>query len=128
MGINDDYNFHTFFTRHWRLPYEARRRISCKGKQVYKYERQCSFTDPTAEEDEEGGRNWHMDLYVYTTYHNTVKFMQHDDAYEYHKRDILSVKRCMFMGIETRCPINPKIIFKNFTSTLNQLTNALTKR
>ncbi|MEO0687822.1 MAG: LicD family protein, partial [Cyanobacteria bacterium J06649_11] len=106
----DDYDFHIYFTRDWRLPYDLRRRYSCKGKKVEDYEGQCSFVDPTARLIY---RQWHMDLYAYTTYQDTVKFMPHSAAYEYRKVDILPVTRCMFMGIETRCPQKPTVIFKN---------------
>ena len=106
----DDYDFHFYFTKDWRLPYDLRRRYSCKGKKVEDYEGQCSFTDPTARLIY---RQWHMDLYAYTYYQDTVKFIPHSAAYEYRKEDILPVTRCMFMGIETRCPQKPKVIFKN---------------
>ena len=106
----DDYDFHFYFTRDWRLPYDLRRRYSCKGKKVEDYEGQCSFTDPSARLIY---RQWHMDLYAYTYYQDTVKFIPHSAAYEYRKEDILPVTRCMFMGIETRCPQKPKVIFKN---------------
>lgn len=105
----DDYDFHFYFTRDWRLPLDLRRRYSCKGKKVEDYEGQCSFTDPSARLIY---RQWHMDLFAYTYYQDTVKFI-HFAAYEYRKEDILPVTRCMLMGIETRCPQKPKVIFKN---------------
>ena len=78
---NEDHDYHIYFTRFWRLPY-AERRFSCKGKRVHQYEGQCSFTDPTARMI---FRNWHLDLYAYTTYQDTVKYMPHDKAFEYRK-------------------------------------------
>ena len=121
---NDDYDFHIYFTRDWRLPYNLRRRFSCKGKRVYEYEGQCSFTDPTARMIY---RNWHLDLYAFTTYQDTVKFMPHDAAFEYRKEDILPVTRCMFMGIETRCPQKPTAIFKNLYGSIKPLKKCVNK-
>ena len=121
---SDDYKFHIYFTRDWRLPYAERRRFSCKGKRVYEYEGQCSFIDPTARMI---FRNWHLDLYAYTYYQDTVKFMPYDAAYEYRKEDILPVTRCMFMGIETRCPQKPKVIFKNLYSNIKPSLKCVNK-
>ncbi|XP_066912182.1 uncharacterized protein [Clytia hemisphaerica] len=105
----DDYESHFYFTKDWRLPYDLRRRYTCKGKKVHEYEGQCSFTDPNARMIY---RQWHMDLYAYTTYTDVVKFLPRDAAYEYRKEDILPITKCMFMEIETRCPQNPTAIFK----------------
>ena len=106
---NEDHDYHIYFTRFWRLPYAERRRFSCKGKRVHQYEGQCSFTDPTARMI---FRNWHLDLYAYTTYQDTVKYMPHDAAFEYRKDSFFPLTRCMFMGIETRCPRKPTAVFK----------------
>ena len=70
----DDWDMHFYFVRDWRLPYDLRRRYSCKGKLVPDYEGQCSFVDPNARLIY---RNWHMDLYAYTTYTDVVKFISH---------------------------------------------------
>ena len=105
----DDHDIHFYFTRDWRLPYDVRRRYTCKGKKVDEYEGQCSFTDPNARMI---FRQWHMDIYAYVTYQDTVKFIPFSAAFEYRKDEIFPLTRCMFMGIETRCPKKPKAIFK----------------
>uniref|UniRef100_A0A7M5V8P3 LicD/FKTN/FKRP nucleotidyltransferase domain-containing protein n=1 Tax=Clytia hemisphaerica TaxID=252671 RepID=A0A7M5V8P3_9CNID len=106
----DDWDMHFYFVRDWRLPYDLRRRYSCKGKLVPDYEGQCSFVDPNARLIY---RNWHLDLYAYTTYTDVVKFIPHSADWEYRKDEIFPLTRCNFMGIETRCPQKPVAIFKN---------------
>ena len=110
----DDHDIHIYFTRDWRLPYGLRRRYTCRGKKVAEYEGQCSFTDPNARMIY---RQWHMDIFAYTTYQDTVNFIP-SSTYEYRKYDIFPLTRCMFMGLETKCPQKPNVIFKKLYSDL----------
>lgn len=111
----DDHKFHIYFSRDWRLPLAERRRFSCEGKRVYEYEGQCSFSYPNARLI---FRDWHLDIYAYnsTSGHQQdqtpVRFMPYDVTFEFRKVDIFPVTRCMFMGMETRCPQNPLAVFK----------------
>jgi len=120
----DDYETHFYFTRDWRLPYDLRRRFSCKGKHVEEYEGQCSFIDPNARMIY---RQWHLDLYAFTSYQDVVKFLPHDAAFEYKKSDIFPLTRCMFMGIETRCPQKPTAILNKLYSSLKPTRKCVNK-
>lgn len=99
----DDHKFHLYITIDWELPLKKRRRFTCKGEKVEKYEGQCSFTIPYGRLI---FRQWHLDLFVYTHYHKTLKFIPYND--EFMKDDFIPSVKCKFMGIETRCPRNPK--------------------
>eukprot|EP00111_Clytia_hemisphaerica_P022054 TCONS_00064820-protein len=110
----DDNGVHLYFTKDWRKPYHMRRRFSCKGKEVPDYEGQCSFTDPTARLIH---RQWHLDLFVYTDYHDTILFIP-DGRPAFLKNDFLPLVRCDFMGIEVRCPKKPRLVLQEHYSNL----------
>jgi hypothetical protein len=81
---------------------------------VEEYEGQCSFTDPTARLIY---RQWHLDLFVYAEYYDTVKFIP-DARPAFRRSDILPVVRCDFMKFELRCPRKPKVVLESHYSGL----------
>lgn len=102
MSSYNHSKIYLYITTDWEIPYKKRRRFNCKGKLIQKYEDECSITYPYARLIY---GNYHLDLYVYTHYHKTVKFVVENE--EYHKDDVLPTVKCNFMGIQTRCPRNP---------------------
>ena len=72
-------------------------------------------------------RQWHMDIYAYVTYQDTVKFIPFSAPFEYRKDEIFPLTRCMFMGIETRCPKKAKAIFKNLYDSIKPTKKCFNK-
>ena len=84
------------------------------NNQVEEYEGQCSFTDPSARLIY---RNWHMDLFTYTEYYDTVQFIP-DARPAFVKSVIYPIRRCDFMKVETRCPNRARLVLEEHYNNL----------
>ena len=103
-----DNGIHLYLHHEWRLEEEKRRRLNCDGKEVESQVDHCSFTEPGGRLITEGV---HLDLYNYKSVNNKVKDVWDK---EYFINDIFTLKKCLFMGLETVCPKNPQPIFEAF--------------
>lgn len=100
------------FQKDFNLPQNQRRRITCNGTIVPKIADACSFIEPVARvvaSDE----SFYVDIFAYVAQPNGVVHIQCDEDLHMKTRDVFPLKKCRFMGLETRCPNNPELLLKN---------------
>ena len=107
---SQDGKYHLVLQQDWRLPYDKRRRVSCRGRQVDKMIDECSFEEPLGRLIK-GWANY-LDLYDYRL---DKGLLLDPSAFwsgggRYPVAGVFPLKRCRFLGLVTYCPHDPKVI------------------
>ena len=102
-----DKNIQLVLQKDWRLHYDERRRITCMGKQVPIKVDHCSFKVPVGRLISEGV---YLDIFENN---DTLKDQElREEESILVPKYIFPLKKCMFMGFETVCPKNPRVILE----------------
>ena len=103
----------------WRVTDPYKRRLhNCQNRQVERvYEDGCAFRFPLAKMY---AGKLHMDIFTFslnkTTVHQDQPLVEFQLGENLHGTlqfgEVFPLKRCKFLGVDTRCPCNPRATFK----------------
>ena len=109
FNVYDD-NYHLYVHKDWSKPYEERQRFNCNGRQTEKNTDQCSFLEPF------GRLIWrrlHIDIYDYRI--QKGRLIDPSEGYhEFDVHDVFPLRKCLFLGMEARCPYKSKLFLNSF--------------
>ena len=104
--------FRLYIQKDWKLPEDQRRRFNCDGKSVNSQVDNCSFIEPIARLIELSS-GFRIDIYAAHIVFDTV-LMFSDDKWDFRRDQLLPLRRCKFMGVDSFCPNKPKEILTSF--------------